>query len=142
MGLWREAACVCRPCGHTAGSGRAQAGVKRQRRRKDSFGGWWWGAAGVKVAPGSSYFSWRGPAEVRRVTERELVSLCVLRAACSLIGWPESVLSPWLFPVRSGARGAGGRQADDYGPWPPIHAGHSPQVILIHKLTTIRIHLD
>ncbi len=45
------------------------------------------------MAPGSSYFPSRGPAEVRRVTERELVSLSVLRAPCALIGWPESVLS-------------------------------------------------
>lgn len=51
------------------------------------------GRRGVKVAPGSSYFPSRGPAEVSRVTERELVSLCVLRAPCALIGWPESVLS-------------------------------------------------
>lgn len=48
---------------------------------------------GVKVTPGSSYFPSRGPAEVRRVTERELVSLSVLRAPRALIGWPESAFS-------------------------------------------------
>lgn len=45
------------------------------------------------MAPGSSYFPSQGPAEVRRVTERELVSLSMLRAPCALIGWPESALS-------------------------------------------------
>lgn len=47
----------------------------------------------VRAAPGSSYFPSWGPAEVRRVTERELVSLSMLRAPRTLIGWPESALS-------------------------------------------------
>lgn len=52
-----------------------EAVVGRRRRLKREVGG-----RGVEVAPGSSYFPSWGPAEVRRVTERELVSLSVLRA--------------------------------------------------------------
>lgn len=48
------------------------------------------------MAPGSSCFPSRGPAEVRRVTERELVSPSVLRATCALIGWPEPALCRFL----------------------------------------------
>lgn len=63
---------------------------EREGERLGSGGGGW---HGVKVAPGSSYFPSQGPAEVRRVTERELVSPSVLRAPLALIGWPESVPS-------------------------------------------------
>ncbi|KAK5878647.1 hypothetical protein CesoFtcFv8_024037 [Champsocephalus esox] len=66
---------------------RLEVGVGRQRRLKREVAG------GVKVAPGSSYFPSWGPAEVRRVTERELVSLAVFSAPRALIGWPESALS-------------------------------------------------
>lgn len=69
---------------------RPEVGVGGRRRLKRGSGGGW---REVKVAPGSSYFPSRGPAEVRRVTERELVSLSVLHTPCALIGWPESVLS-------------------------------------------------
>lgn len=72
---------------------RVEAGVGSQRRLKREVGGGGGGCRGFKVAPGSSYFLSQGPAEVRRVTERELVSLSMLRAPHALIGWPESVLS-------------------------------------------------
>lgn len=44
-------------------------------------GGLW-----VKVGPGSSNFPSRGPAEVRRVTERGLVILSMFLAPCTVIG--------------------------------------------------------
>lgn len=69
---------------------RVEVKVGRQKRLKRKAGGVSW--LGVKVAPGSSYFPSWGPAEVRRVIERELVSLSTLRAPCTLIGWPESLL--------------------------------------------------
>lgn len=75
VGLWTEAACVCRPCGHTPGfGGRSRGGEAKEAKEREV------GGRGVEVAPGSSYFPSWGPAEVRRVTERELVSLSVLHA--------------------------------------------------------------
>lgn len=73
---------------------RVEVKVGRQKRLKREVG---WGLGGgswpgVKVAPDSSYFPSWGPAEVRRVIERELVSLSALRAPCALIGWTESPL--------------------------------------------------
>lgn len=61
---------------------RAEVGATRPRKPKREFLGWGGGGGmcGVKVVPGSSCFPSWGPAEVRRVIERELVSLGTLRA--------------------------------------------------------------
>ena len=62
---------------------------KRKRPKRDVEGVCWCGA---KVAPGFSCFELRGPAELRRVMERELVSISTLCAPHTLIGRLESVL--------------------------------------------------
>lgn len=69
---------------------RLEVKVGRQKRLKREVGGG--GCRGVKMALSSSYFPLWGPAEVRKVIERELVSLSTLRAPHTLIGWTESVL--------------------------------------------------
>lgn len=78
---------------------RLEPEVEGRRRLKREVGGF---CRGAKVAPGSSYFPSWGPAGVKKVTERELVSLNMLYAPHVLIGYSESVLSmPVSCEVRS-----------------------------------------